>query len=832
MGTRWVEIFRDSQDGWRFFQGPKMGGRVSGPRMGGDFQGSRMVELSGSRMGGVSGGSQDGWRLSRSQDGGDYWGPRVGGDCPGSPGWVEIFRVPGWVGDCQGPRMGGEFSGPRMDWRLSGSQDGWGVRVPIGWVEIVRVPGWVEIVSGSQDGWNYSKFKMGGNFSGSQELGGNFQGPRMVEIFRSQDGWNFRGPRMGGDFPEGSQDGWRFSRVPGWWRFSGSRDGWRFSGSQDGGRFLVPGWCCRRYWVPGWVEIVRVQDGWRLSGGLRMGGRFSGSRDGWEIFRVPGWGGDVSGSQDEVEIVRVPGWVEIFRVTGWVGPSGSQDGWGCQGSQDGWSCQGPRMGGVLGSQDGWRFSGSQDGLEIFRVQDGGDCQGARMGWRLSGVPGWVEIKWGPRMGGDCQGPRLGGDFQGPRMGGDCHVARWVSLSRIRMGGDFQGPRMVEIVRVPGWVEIVRVPGWVQEIVTVPKWDVSLRTSLPTYCNSLKAVSSISQQSTCMKQSNVNRLLLQDVSTTRCYLHRNFSTSSLKYVSIDSGTLSSQTLVTAFNTPTSQPVFSDFPTIKGAEKLIQCLHDFTGLQWWLTIIVSAFLMRVVLMIPLTIQTQQNQTKLLRLAPEVKEKSAALRAEVARAMVQFGWDKARAKKEYEKNIARILREMYIRDNCHPMKNVAIFWVQIPVFISLSYALRNMVMRAGNENLENHAAFSNMTNEGLAWFPDLLATDVTWILPILVGAVTLFNIEMAYLNLPAVTSYRRWLTMALRSISLIVIPISASVPSAVALYWVSSGVFAASQNLLFDYSSFRRLCGLNVSPTESVNPLRNLKDKAKLRYFTKEK
>ena len=38
-------------------------------------------------------------------------------------------------------------------------------------------------------------------------------------------------------------------------------------------------------------------------------------------------------------------------------------------------------------------------------------------------------------------------------------------------------------------------------------------------------------------------------------------------------------------------------------------------------------------------------------------------------------------------RLRRDMYIRENCHPAKTTVLAWVQIPMWVSLSLALRNM-------------------------------------------------------------------------------------------------------------------------------------------------
>ena len=48
-------------------------------------------------------------------------------------------------------------------------------------------------------------------------------------------------------------------------------------------------------------------------------------------------------------------------------------------------------------------------------------------------------------------------------------------------------------------------------------------------------------------------------------------------------------------------------------------------------------------------------------------------------------------------RLVKDLYIRDNCHPMKTMLVAWLQLPMWFSLSFALRNMAgalpIRGGN-------------------------------------------------------------------------------------------------------------------------------------------
>ncbi|GFN79867.1 mitochondrial inner membrane protein cox18 [Plakobranchus ocellatus] len=167
---------------------------------------------------------------------------------------------------------------------------------------------------------------------------------------------------------------------------------------------------------------------------------------------------------------------------------------------------------------------------------------------------------------------------------------------------------------------------------------------------------------------------------------------------------------------------------------------------------------------------------------------------------------------------------------MKNTASFWLQMPIWISISYSLRNMTSRALSPDLDHHEECKGLTDEGTLWFSDLTINDSTWILPVMMGCVTLFNIEMTHLTIGEVTKYRKRLTLFLRCLALLFIPISSTMPTAMVFYWVNSGFLAAAQNMLNDYSPFRRFVGLGQSQTESTSPLKALMRKAKLKYFNR--
>lgn len=273
---------------------------------------------------------------------------------------------------------------------------------------------------------------------------------------------------------------------------------------------------------------------------------------------------------------------------------------------------------------------------------------------------------------------------------------------------------------------------------------------------------------------------------------------------------------------------DFPTIRAAEQTILKLHEITGLPWWATITLTALTLRLVFLMPLSVYALRSAEKLSRLQPEIEEISKRLKQEVSMAMYEFKWDETKAKDEYIKNMKRLMRDLYIRNNCLPMKSTASFWLQCPLWVSVSYSLRNMTSRAVNPEFGHHEECTSLTYEGTLWFSDLTLTDSTWILPALMGFVTLFNIEMTHLKIGEDTKYRRRLTVFLRCFALVCVPICSTVPSVMVFYWVNSGFLAAVQNILYDYTPFRRLVGLGPSPTESTSPVKALTSRAKQKYF----
>ena len=129
----------------------------------------------------------------------------------------------------------------------------------------------------------------------------------------------------------------------------------------------------------------------------------------------------------------------------------------------------------------------------------------------------------------------------------------------------------------------------------------------------------------------------------------------------------------------------------------------------------------------------------------------------------------------------------------------------------------------------------NAGLFWCPNLSVPDPTLILPVLVGftfASTIFvssvkgrvQIEQS----EKLQKYSRIMTGVLYSIALVMVPIACYVPSAVALYWATSGAVGVLINLLLLHPPIRRAVRIPKIPLELEQPYKHLKENLKDKKF----
>ncbi|XP_049671301.1 cytochrome c oxidase assembly protein COX18, mitochondrial [Accipiter gentilis] len=248
----------------------------------------------------------------------------------------------------------------------------------------------------------------------------------------------------------------------------------------------------------------------------------------------------------------------------------------------------------------------------------------------------------------------------------------------------------------------------------------------------------------------------------------------------------------------------------AEEGLVALQEAAGLPWWAAIVCGAGLLRTAVTLPLAAHQSHLLAKLENLQPEIKKLAEHLRYEVSVRGKQLGWSEKVARFHFKKNLRRIITELYIRDNCHPFKATLLVCVQIPMWVCVSLALRNCSVGATDSGVQEQFSAG-----GALWFTDLTAPDSTWILPVSLGLMNLLIVEIFASQKMEVSRFQKLATNFFRVVSVVMIPVAATVPSSMALYWLSSSFMGLSHNLLLRSPTFRRLCCIPRTKSDSDTP-----------------
>lgn len=253
-----------------------------------------------------------------------------------------------------------------------------------------------------------------------------------------------------------------------------------------------------------------------------------------------------------------------------------------------------------------------------------------------------------------------------------------------------------------------------------------------------------------------------------------------------------------------------------EQLLVSTQQITGLPWWASIICTTLALRTAITLPLGIYQMIIIAKIKALQKEIAEFARQLRFEISVKAKEKGWSEKTCRFQFKKNLKRIVSELYVRDNCHPFKASLLVWVQLPMWVCLSLALRNLSLGMGHFPFASDAL---LATGGTLWFPDLTLPDSTWIMPVSLGLINLLITEIFALRQLEPSKFQKYVTNFIRGISLVMIPIAATVPSSMSLYWLSSSCVGLAHNLLMKSPRFRSICRIPPTRSDSESPYKDI-------------
>lgn len=275
-------------------------------------------------------------------------------------------------------------------------------------------------------------------------------------------------------------------------------------------------------------------------------------------------------------------------------------------------------------------------------------------------------------------------------------------------------------------------------------------------------------------------------------------------------------------------FYTFPLIVGVQDFLTGFHDFTGLPWWATIISTTIFFRLAITLPLAREQAITLAKTELIQPTINEILEALKHNIAIKGKRAGKSLEEVNREFRMEARLNLRDIYKREKCSPLKMYLLPWAQLPLWILISLALRNIsgFFPKTPEQEGMSLCHPDLMNGGIGWITDLSISDPYFILPIIIGITNLLNIEMNTLRKKAPTKRQRIITRVFRTLTVAMVFFASQVPTAMSLYWATSSSYGLIQNLLLMQPPVRRALGIPRAPSESVTPLKDKMEILRLR------
>lgn len=262
-------------------------------------------------------------------------------------------------------------------------------------------------------------------------------------------------------------------------------------------------------------------------------------------------------------------------------------------------------------------------------------------------------------------------------------------------------------------------------------------------------------------------------------------------------------------------------VKLLEEGLLNFHDVTGFKWWATIVLSTIIIRAFVTLPLTIYQNYILAKVENISLELKNLVDELKKETAIAKKVYNLDDKKTILLYKISFKKQWNRLIVRDNCHPFKASLVIWFQIPIWVCMSFALRNLVYTEPNTAAALVTSME-LSVGGISWFPNLKEPDHSFILPVAFGLTNLSIIEVQKMSkLRQPSKIYNIFTNVFRVFSIVMIPVAASVPSCLCLYWVTSSSFGLVQHLILLSPSLRRKLRIPEAPSELEHPYNHMKE-----------
>ena len=159
---------------------------------------------------------------------------------------------------------------------------------------------------------------------------------------------------------------------------------------------------------------------------------------------------------------------------------------------------------------------------------------------------------------------------------------------------------------------------------------------------------------------------------------------------------------------------------------------------------------------------------------------------------------------------VRAALILHDIYPSRIIAPIALNFSVFVTFIYSIRSFIIEG---SLTNNAVHSSLEVGGLYWFQNLTMCDNTYILPCVSIGLSYFGIVYAFKSQEASPNQNKaavtmlpgpviFMKEAILTSLLLSLPIVASLPAGVFMYWIPNSCYSITQTYLLRNPTFRKL------------------------------
>jgi inner membrane protein COX18 len=275
-----------------------------------------------------------------------------------------------------------------------------------------------------------------------------------------------------------------------------------------------------------------------------------------------------------------------------------------------------------------------------------------------------------------------------------------------------------------------------------------------------------------------------------------------------------------------------------------IHNVTGLSWSLTLPLTALGFRLVISLPFAIYQRRAHQRRAALLPLRKAWEAVFKKATMEKSKHLG--PVFVVRDVQRKMSRMKIGLHMRWKCGIWREFLPF-LYLPIWLAVVEAVRGMCnarkgllglvadgardvvpaiktsagtqetvvqsapeifLEAGqaatpmaniqSESVSSTAFEPSMVTEGMLWFPDLTVVDPMHILPFMLSATLLLNVYAAgHGGLPSGEEplWRKRVRRIMLTLAFAAGPLTLEMPSAILLYWISSGIVGYGHNILLD-------------------------------------